>query len=305
MKTNISKGIQEAIRIIDESNNIFIASHVNPDGDNLGSQLSLYLGLKKIGKNVYPLVSDFVPDDFLFLPGAEDIVEYSEDLGEIDLFILVDSSDEKRLGDNIELLDKSKKIINIDHHDTNTLYGDVNIVNSEAPATAELIYALLKAMEIELDKDIATNIYTGINTDTGKFSYSGVTSNTHRIAADLLEHGVDITDIDVRLNQSMSMAKMRLFIEAMKSLETYEDNTIATVKATQKMLEQTGATMEDTNGLVEFIRQIKGLEVACLLKEIKKNEIKVSIRSKKYCDVAKVCESFGGISLIRARKRTI
>lgn len=297
--------LEEAVKLILESENIFIASHINPDGDNLGSTLALYNALKKVNKNVTPLISDFIPEDFKFLPGIEDMVHYEESDKNIDLLITLDSSDENRLGDNHKLLDEDIKILNIDHHISNNNFGDINIVVPESPSTCELVFKLIKALDIEIDLDIAENLYTGISTDTGKFSYDSVTGQTHRIVAELIDTGLDFNKININLYESISLEKMRLDIEALSSLTTYHDNKVGVVKVTQKMLEKTGTTMEDSNGIVEQIRKIKGIEVACLLKENKKNEVKVSMRSKEYYNVAEVCELFGGGGHIRAAGCTI
>ncbi len=299
------KSMDEAIKKINESNNIFIASHINPDGDNIGSSLSLALALKKINKKVNVLINDNIPKDYIFLPGIDLYKDYDESLGPIDLFISVDSSDIDRLGTNKDLLNKSKTIINIDHHISNTNFGHINIVDSKSAATGELIYYLIKRMGISIDKDIATNIYTAINTDTGCFSYESVTSSTHRIAAELIDAGVDVKNININLYESSSIERTKLFIRAISSLKTYSNNQIAIVRVTQKILEETNTTMDDTEGIVSFIRSIAPVEVSCLLKELGDKEIKVSLRSKEYVNVAAICENFNGGGHIRAAGCTI
>lgn len=297
--------MDEAIDIINKSENIFIASHVNPDGDNIGSSLSLALALKKIDKNVTVLRTDNIPDDYLFLPGSDLFQDYSEDLGPIDLFIAVDSSDVERLGKNKDLLKSAEKIINIDHHITSSNFGHINIVDGKSAATGELIYYLIKRMKIELDRDMATNIYTAINTDTGKFSYESVSSDTHRIAGELIDLGISIKDININLYESSSIESTNLFIKTLGTLRTYSNNRIAAAKISQSMLNETNTTIDDTEGIVSFIRSIGSVEVSCLLKELNTNEIKISLRSKKYVDVASICEGFGGGGHIRAAGCTI
>ena len=292
--------MDRAIKIIKDNDNIFIASHINPDGDNIGSILALGLALKKVNKNVIVLKSDIIPSDYEFLPGVNMIQDYTQDLGPIDVFISLDSSDEDRLGDNKLLLDNAKHIINIDHHISSTMFGDINIVDSKAAATGELVYDFIKKMEIDLDIYIATNLYTAISTDTGKFSYESVTSNTHRIVAELIDTGIDFNNININLYENMSMERTNLFINAISTLNTYENNSIATVKVTQEMLRESGAKMEDTEGIVGFIRKISSVEVACLLKELEEEDIKISLRSKKNVDVASICEYFNGGGHVRA-----
>lgn len=297
--------MDKAINIINRSQRIFIASHVNPDGDNIGSSLALALALKNINKEVIVLSTEDTPNDFLFLPGADLYQEYDESLGETDLFITLDSSDIERLGRNIDLLSKAKYVINLDHHISNTNYGHVNIVDPKLASTGELVYYLLKRMELNIDRDIATNIYTAISTDSGKFSYESVSSNTHRIVADLIDCGIDVKDINIKLYESTSIESTNLFIKTLSTLKTYANNAIAIVSISQKILEETNTTLNDAEGIASFIRGIGPVEVSCLLKEVEINEIKVSLRSKEYVDVAAICKTFDGGGHIRAAGCTI
>ena len=299
------KDLDEAIDLIRRSNRIYIASHINPDGDNLGSSLALALALRQLGKEVLVLNPGSIPSDFVFLPGIDLIKDFEDDVDELDLFIVVDSSDIDRLGPNKDLLDRSKAIINIDHHITNTQFGNINLVDSKAAATGELIYQLLKRMDVKLDKDIATNIYTAISTDTGKFSYESVTSRTHRIAAELLDVGIDLKDINIKIYESYSLESTKLFIKALNTLKLYSDNRVALVKVSQRMLKETNASLDDTDGISSFIRGIGPVEVSCLLQEVEEGEIKGSLRSKNYVDVSKVCAKFNGGGHVRAAGCTI
>ncbi|MBC8590512.1 bifunctional oligoribonuclease/PAP phosphatase NrnA [Lachnospiraceae bacterium NSJ-29] len=300
MNKSTNHQMDEAIKLILQYNNIFIASHINPDGDNIGSMLAISLALRKINKNVSVLKSDVLPEDFMFLPGSHDIQEYKEELGPIDIFIVVDCSDEDRLGNNKALLSNAKKVINIDHHISNTMFGDLNIVDPKSAATGELIYKLIKKMGISLDIDIGSNLYTAISTDTGKFSYESVTSRTHRIIAELIDIGVDFNTINLNLYENMSIEKTKLFIQSLSTLKFYEGNSIVTLKITKEMLKHAGAKMEDAEGIISFIRKIESVEVACVLKEIEMNNIKISLRSKRDVDVALIAQSFDGGGHIRA-----
>ena len=292
MNTNMDTMFKRAIDMIKNAKSIYLASHVQPDGDNIGSLLGLALALKKIGKQVFIVKTDSIPKDFMFLPGIDLIKEYDD--SEVDLFITVDSSDEKRLGDNEALLDKANKVINIDHHLSNTNYGDLNIVDSDAAATCEIVFKLIKAMDIEIDRDIATALYTGISTDTGSFMYDNANEETHLIAAELLRIGIDKQEININIWQNKSLTKTKLFIKTLETLETYFDDKLAVIEVTRDNLRSVGASMEDSEGIVSFVRDIDTVEVAVMLKEFEEDEIKVSMRSKKYVDVSKVCAVFGG-----------
>lgn len=277
---------------IKNANSIFIGSHVSPDGDNLGSSLGLYWALKKLDKDVKVLYVDPIPENYKFLPGIEDIVEVPSGK-EVDLFIALDCGDKHRLGQNEVLAENAKVLMNIDHHASNPYYGDYNIVLKDSSSTAEVVYQLLKEMNIPIDKKIATNIYTGISADTGSFMYSNTGAKTHKIVAELYEYDIDIENININLYQSRSLGKTKLFSKALSDLELYYDNKVGLIYVSLDMLKKSEAKKEDTEGLVENIRDIENIEVAVLLKE-EEDYIRVSTRSKEYVDVSKICSAFDG-----------
>lgn len=292
-----------AIQTILDSNEIYIASHVNPDGDNIGSIIALGLALKKINKKVKVIKTDEIPSDYLFLPNIDMIQPY--EITDNNLFIVLDCGDKDRLGKYKSIVSKNNTIINIDHHVSNTKFGTFNIIDDKAAATGELIYDLIVDLGIEIDKDIATCLYTAISTDTGSFMYDSVTDKTHEIIAALIRTGIDKSVINIELYQSRSMERTNLFIDSFSTLKTYYNNKIAVVKVTQAMLKRANAKMEDTEGIISFIRDINTVEVACLLKENKDHEIKVSLRSKKFVDVSRICSVFNGGGHIRAAGCTV
>lgn len=292
MNSDIDLNFNKAIKEIKDAENIYIASHIQPDGDNIGSLLGLGLALKKMNKRVFMLKTDYIPKDFKFLPDVDSISEY--DGSDIDLFIALDSSDENRLGTNKELLEKANMIVNIDHHLSNTNFGNINIVDSKAAATCQMVFKLIKKMEVDLDKEIATCLYTGISTDTGSFMYENANEETHLIAAELLRVGIDKQEININIWQNKSLLKTKLFIKTLETLETCFEDKLAIVQVTRDNLRSVGASMEDSEGIVSFVRDIEDVEVAVMLKEFEEDEIKVSMRSKRYIDVSKVCSLFGG-----------
>lgn len=304
MNNSLETLMEEVIKLIQESNNIYIASHVQPDGDNIGSILALGMAIKKLKGKVNILKVDDIPSDYYFLPNLELIKEHDADQP-IDLFIALDSSDIDRLGLGKQFALRANKIINIDHHVTNDNFGHINIVSTSSGATGEIIYKIIKKMGVEIDKDIATCLYTAISTDTGSFMYSSTSHITHLIVADLLKVGIDNNYINVNLYQSRSIERTRLFINSLNKLECFLDGKIGIIAVTQEMLRDNNTKLEDTEGIVSFIRDIDSIEVACLLKEIDNNEIKISLRSKKEIDVSKVCNKFNGGGHVRAAGCTI
>ena len=277
---------------------------MQPDGDNIGSTLALGMAIKKLKGKVNIIKVDDIPSDYHFLPNLDIIKEYDVDQ-DIDLFIALDSSDIDRLGLGEKFALKADKIINIDHHITNDNFGDINIVSASSGATGEIVYEFIKKMGVKIDKDIATCLYTAISTDTGSFIYSNTSYKTHLIVAELLKIGIDNNHINVNLYQSRSMERTKLFIDSLNRLEFFLDGKMGIITVTQEMLRDNNAKLEDTEGIVSFIRDIDSVEVACLLKEIDKNEIKVSIRSKKEIDVSKICNKFDGGGHVRAAGCTI
>lgn len=288
---------------VEDAENIFLASHIQPDGDNLGSLLGLAKALSNIGKDVYILKSDEIPEDFKFLPGIEDIKEY--DGQNIDLFISLDCADENRLGENTRHMKNANFVINIDHHMTNTKYGDINIVDSKAAATGELVYLVIDFLGIDLDEDIATNLYTAISTDTGSFIYENTSSQTHAITSKLIDAGARTQDVSINIYQSNSLDKTRLFIEVIKDIELIYNNRVSIATVSQEKLKATNTSMDDTEGIVSFIRDIETVELAILFKEIEKDEIKLSMRSKKEVNVSDLCAKFDGGGHKRAAGCTI
>jgi phosphoesterase RecJ-like protein len=289
---------------IDKSTTIGIVSHLNPDGDNIGSILALGTSLEKLGKTVTILESDFVPSDLLFLPNVRKITKLEVDL-KFDVLFVLDSSDPERLGDNKKYLPDSECIVNIDHHISNTNFGDINIVDPSASSTSEIIFKLIEELNLPLDIDIATCIYVGISTDTGRFMYENVKSSTHRIASKLLEIGIDAYDINKNLYQKRSLERTKLFIEVVGSSKLLCSNKVSIAKVTLEDLYKTNAKPEDSDGIVEFLRDTETVEVSVLLKEITNNLTRVSIRTKDYVDANKICNHFGGGGHLRAAGCTI
>ncbi|NLJ79185.1 MAG: bifunctional oligoribonuclease/PAP phosphatase NrnA [Tissierellia bacterium] len=299
---NIDDLMADAIQLIGKSDNILIASHVQPDGDSIGSALALAIALTKIKDGIRVLKVDDIPADYKFLPGIELIGEWQN--GELDLFIALDCADIDRLGPGKALALRARHLINIDHHITNDNFGDINII-AESAATGELVYDLIKRMEIGFDTDIATCLYTAISTDTGRFMYSNTSHKTHLIASELLKMGIDINSINTNLYQNRSIERTNLFLDSLSGLEMFADGEVAVTAITQDMLDINNAKLEDTEGIISFIRGIDTVEVACLLKEIARGETKVSMRSKMRIDVSRICNKFGGGGHLRAAGCTI
>lgn len=291
---------QNIINKLKESKNIIILPHISADGDALGSSLALALALKKTAKNVRAYFEEEIPHLFTFLPGREIATKYSNpdnNPSEIpggETVVALDTGDLERLGKRVEIFNNSSNKINIDHHPTNTHFAEINYVNPKAAATCEIVYELIKELGIGLDNDIALCLYTGILTDTGGFKYSNTTSMTHSIVSELLNYQIDVPTISYRLFDAVSEEKLKLIGKAINSLELFEDGKLALITITRNMLAETGALDEDTEGIINYARNINGVEVAALFKENAELGTKVSLRSKSYANVAEVALKHSG-----------
>jgi phosphoesterase RecJ-like protein len=296
---------EQIINVINKSSKIAVTSHVVPDGDNVGSSLALCHALKKLSKHVTYLIDDNIPEVYKFLKGAREVERLSSfaDL-DYDLVIAMDCGDLERLGKVKQLAEKTR-LINIDHHISNTKFGEINLVEENASATAEIAYKLIKSMGIFIDKDIAECIYTGIVTDTGMFQYSNTSQETHSIAAELIIAGVAPADIFNKIYQNSPKEKVLLMKEALQSLEFHFNDKVSCIAISKEQIDNIAKEDLDTEGIVNMARDIANIEVAVFLKEKEANVVKASLRSKSYVDVCAIAKGFGGGGHIRAAGCTI
>lgn len=285
--------IKEIFNLINSSQNICIAGHKAPDGDCIGSVMALYDFLKPLNKNLTICIDGIIPYNYRAFVDADIIAkEYNNE--EFDLLFILDCSDAERLGKFKNVFINAKKSVCIDHHKTNNSYADINIIDSTMSSTGELLYDVLNTSGKKLSKQAATCIYVAILTDTGKFSYSNTTGDTHRKTAELIDLGVDIALIDNIIYNSKPSNVVKGFIESISGIELYFNNKFGITSITKNILDRNSVDMGDIDGVVEFIREIKEVEVSCVLKEYEKNNTKVSLRSKNNIDVSAVSVKYGG-----------
>ncbi len=286
--------------IIEEINNaesIVILTHENPDGDAIGSSLALYNGLKQIGKDADLIIPEF-PQTFEFLKNSKEVKKEGK-TDKYDLAIALDCGDIKRLDGFAKYFEDANVKISIDHHSANTMFADYNFVNPMAPACCQILVTVLEVLGIEIDKEIGTCLLTGIITDTGGFKYSGVTSETFEFAAELLNKGVNVSNIYKKVLQTLSKPSFELRRRAMNRLEFLEEGKIAFTYITLKDEEETMAGSNSHDGIVEMGRDIEGVEVSIFLRE-KEDGYKISLRSNEYVNVSDICLMFSGGGHIRA-----
>lgn len=287
-------------KAIQEAKDVAILSHMSPDGDNLGSLEALYGYLKGIKKDVTYLGNDDVPEDFAFLPSTNKRVDVDQVHRDFDLMIALDAADEGRFGDKAtSLFSRAKKTINIDHHMSNTEYADLNYVISDATSTGEVLFDVLEAIEADFTPEMATGLYTAISTDTGSFQYDSVNGKTHLTIAKLYAYGCDHNVVVQSVYQSRSREKVALMGRVLSNIDFLAGGKVAMAICRLEDRKATGAKSEDTEGIVEQVRNIKGVEMAIFLKE-KEEEVKLSFRSKSYLNCTTFASAFGGGGHVRA-----
>ena len=293
--------LQRILELITVSKRILITSHENPDGDAIGSMLGLGLGLEQLGKEVVYYNKDGVPELLRFLPQSDRIGKSLKDIhGKFDIAFALDCTGTNRVGEEFESFLKSgrsRHAVIVDHHKTNNSSADFHLLDPASSSTGIIIYSLLKALSVEIDNSIAENIYTTIVGDTGSFRYSNTNPGTFRVAAELVEHGADPAEVSEALFESEPFRKLKLIGLVLNTLEVSDDKKIASVYIDTSMFAESGACREDTEGLVNIPRSLKGVEVAVLFREEWGSGgtlWKVSFRSKGEVDVAEIAESFGG-----------
>ena len=287
----------EIISGIRKANSIAILPHISVDGDGLGSSLALGSALLKMGKRTAVYLEEKVPLIYSFLPGIQLVNIYNGLEAPIshDLVIALDTGDLGRLGKRVEIFNRVETTINIDHHATNSHFASFNLVNTGSSAVGEMVYQLLKALNIEVDTAMAACLYVAIATDTGGFRYGNTTPDTHRIAADLISCGIDVADISQRVFDTVSFEKVRLMGAAIGSLELLENGKVAFITITEQMFRDTGAMEEDCDGIVNIGRNIRGVEVASMFRQWSNGEVRVNLRSNTdRADVAAVAALYSG-----------
>lgn len=280
--------IVEAIR---ERRRFVVSSHVRPDGDSIGSSVAMALALKALGKDARVVHADPAPAPFAPFPGVGDIV-VSPDAGDgYDAAIIMECGDLGRTG--VSGLDRSF-VINIDHHPGNTGFGDLCWFDPRAAACAEMVFDLIRTLGAPFTREIATQIYLGILTDTGSFHYSGISPKTFAICKAALEAGVDPQNVARQVYDSYNMGRIRLFGAVLNAMRVDSSGRIAAIYLDNAMLQASGGTYEDTDGLINEPLKVKEIVAVVFFKQIEGNEYRVSMRSKGDVDVGAVAKEYGG-----------
>lgn len=298
----------EVLSAVDSYPSIALISHIMPDGDTIGSALALAMHLKASGKEVALFCEHTVPPAYCFLSMSEAFRQpgsWDAEREHYPLVIAVDCSDLTRLGACLPVCEKAECTVNIDHHISNEHFAEINLVDDTAAAVGEMIFSLIRAANGTITRPMAEALYAAISLDTGNFSYSNTTSTSHRIAAELLDCGIDVYAINNILFRTHTIGRTRLLTLVLATLEMYRDNTIAAMTVTDEMIEQSGADESETEGMINFAREINTVEVGLLFRVRTGGKVKVSFRSKERIDVSMLAQAFGGGGHTRAAGCTI
>ena len=273
-----------------------ILSHVRPDGDALGSQLALALSLQQLGKDVRIWNEDGMLEKYSFLPRAELLTKPPSTAVDVDVAVALDTAIQNRLGTTLAAVGSAKIWINIDHHRSNPGYGDLVIIDSSAPATGEIIFRLIKSQDLPFNHDIAENLFAAISTDTGSFQYPKTSARTFEIAAELVRAGgLDVGQISQQLYENYPRRRLELLRDLLRTMRFGEDGRVASFSLSLKTAADLAVLPEDNEGLIDYLRAIRGVIVAVFFEELADGKVRVSMRSKdEAVDVCAICQKFGG-----------
>ncbi|GAB4421559.1 MAG: bifunctional oligoribonuclease/PAP phosphatase NrnA [Thermodesulfovibrionales bacterium] len=280
----------ELIALLKREKRFFIATHINPEGDALGSSIALSMALESMGKETLLYDRDPVPEFYRFLPGHERFSSSVSDLrSQISNLILLDCNEPERAGiDNVPIPYSAV----IDHHETERDFGDIRWIEPLAPATGMMVYHLIKKLNVKITKDMATNLYAAIAIDTGTFRYSNTTPEVLRVCATLIDSGAEPASIAEAMYETWSEKRFKLLVSVLNTLEIVDG--VAITYATKEMFKETGASPEDTENFSNFPRMMKSVNISAFFREMDDGYLKASLRSKGGTNVARIAEMFDG-----------
>lgn len=299
--------LRAAAEFIRNNDDFLVVSHVQPDGDASGSTFAMAWMLRSLNKSFTLINEGRIPEKFMYMAGPFSVIAYEMDRPErkFGTIISVDCADFGRIGQVEGCFASETQLLNIDHHATNDNFGDVNLVRADAAATVEVLYDLALELGVELTRELNICIYSGLLTDTGGFRYSNTSPKVLQIAAEMLARGVRGHELAERLLETMTYGQVSLLKRSLSTLSFALDNRVAWLHVTLADLASTDASSEDMDGLVNYARNVEGVEVGMLFKEKRPGTVKVSLRSSGQADVAAVAKRFGGGGHIKAAGCTI
>lgn len=288
--------MKQVAEIFEKNNNFLITSHINPEGDSVGSQLAVYFLLKSLGKNAVIVNHDTVPDNMKFLTGADSITRNVPGNFNPAVIVVLDCPVKERIGGVHKHIREDNLVLNIDHHISNEFFGDINWVEPKASSVGEMIYFLIKMMGARIGEKTAKAVYTAIITDSGMFNYSNTSSDTHVAAAELIRLGISPKEIHSEIFERKGVSEIRMLARALNTLRMEADGRIAYMCLTREMYTEENVDFVSTDEFINFPRSIRGVEVAIFFKEniTNGNKVNASFRSSGKVNVNALAGLFGG-----------
>lgn len=281
----------QVIELIEKNHRFAITSHIRPDGDSLGSSLALCWILRSLKKDAEIIMCDNVPHAYSKLPGTEMVRVISDIDREYDAVFVIECSDVSRPG--IPSLN-TQFVVNIDHHSTTMLFGDLNWIDSTAAAVGEMIYNLAKAIGARITPEVASCVYAALLTDTGSFHFSNTTERTFKIASELVRHGAQPAKLSQAIFYNYPYAKIRLVGDVLSTLQRDESGRIAWITMSKEAMDSLGATEDDSDGIITYPLTVGDVEAVAFFREMGNSTYRISLRSKNRVNVARIAELFGG-----------
>ncbi len=299
--------LEAAKRFIMQYNDFLVVSHIQPDGDAASSTYAVGWMLKQLGKSFTLINEGPMPDKFNYLWGSDQTADFStfQPNRKFQNVICVDCADFSRIGKVSSLFDKECLLLNIDHHPTNDAFGSFNVIHAGAAATVQILYDLAVRLHIPPSLTFGECIYTGLLTDTGGFRYANTSPEVLQIAADLLRIGVQGAVLAEQVLERMTFSQINLLQKTLGTLSFSHNRQVAWVSVRLEDIAESGASSEDLEGLVNYPRNVDGVEVGMLFKQRDAGTVKVSLRSAGKVDVSKIAQSLGGGGHVRASGCTI
>jgi phosphoesterase RecJ-like protein len=288
------------VKCLNERNHFLVTTHVRPDGDSLASVLILCAILEHLGKTHQIVLDDSIPHKLDFLKGTGRIQPYGNErpFDSMPVVLVLDSSDLNRIGRVINLIHDGALILNIDHHPGNTRYGEINLINPQKSSTVELVYPLIDIADVPWTPELATLVYTGILSDTGRFLFANTSADALTICAEMVKKGADPSMISELLYNRVNPQTMRAYAKALSSLEFHLDDQVTCIHLSNDILCQHERV--DTEGFVDTIAGIEGVKAAFFMMEYAHEKYRVSFRSKGEVDMNALAGIFGGGGHVRA-----
>ena len=277
-----------------DNQHFLLATHVNPDGDAIGSLCGLALVLEQMDKQVVAFCQDQVPGFLQFLPYSDRIVRELPRPDGFQVAVVLDCGELDRIGNAANILQDVPKIIHIDHHSSGDGFGHLNLVRPECSSTAEILSEIFQAIPVALEQQAAENIYTAILTDTGSFRFANTTARALAIAAEMVSLGVVPDKVAREVYDSMSPERLRLLALSLNTLTLRSNGRLTAILVSRQMLEETGASATETDGFVNYPRSINGAEVSILFRETDAGLVNVSLRSRGRYNVAEFAQLYDG-----------